>query len=30
MIEACKAEVPPLADWGENHFAASIRVAEIN
>ena len=30
MIEACKAEVPPLADWGDNHFAACIRVAEIN
>jgi oligopeptide transport system ATP-binding protein len=30
MIEACKAEVPPLVDWGENHFAACIRVAEIN
>jgi oligopeptide/dipeptide ABC transporter ATP-binding protein len=30
MIEACKAEVPPLVDWGENHFAACIRVPEIN
>jgi len=30
MIEACKAQVPPLVDWGENHFAACIRVAEIN
>jgi len=30
MIEACKAQVPPLADWGENHFAACIRVSEIN
>jgi oligopeptide transport system ATP-binding protein len=30
MIEACKAEVPPLIDWGENHFAACIRVPEIN
>ena len=30
MIEACKAEGPPLVDWGENHFAACIRVAEIN
>jgi len=30
MIEACKAQVPPLADWGETHFAACIRVPEIN
>jgi oligopeptide transport system ATP-binding protein len=30
MIEACKAQIPPLDDWGENHFAACIRVAEIN
>ncbi|MEP6685300.1 MAG: oligopeptide/dipeptide ABC transporter ATP-binding protein [Verrucomicrobiota bacterium] len=30
MMEACKAEVPPLVDWGGNHFAACIRVAEIN
>ncbi len=30
MIDACKAEVPPLVDWGENHFAACIRVPEIN
>ena len=30
MIEACKAQVPPLVDWGKNHFAACIRVAEIN
>jgi oligopeptide transport system ATP-binding protein len=30
MIEACKAEVPPLFDLEENHFAACIRVAEIN
>ena len=30
MMEACKAEVPPLADWGGNHFAACIRVPEIN
>jgi oligopeptide transport system ATP-binding protein len=30
MIDACKAEVPPLVDWGGNHFAACIRVAEIN
>jgi len=30
MIEACKAEVPPLVDWGANHFAACIRVSEIN
>jgi oligopeptide transport system ATP-binding protein len=29
MIEACKAQIPPLADWGEKHFAACIRVAEI-
>jgi len=30
MIEACKADVPALVDWGENHFAACIRVPEIN
>jgi len=30
MIEACKAEVPSLVDWGEKHFAACIRVPEIN
>jgi oligopeptide transport system ATP-binding protein len=30
MIEACKAQVPPLVDWEENHFAACIRVPEIN
>ncbi len=30
MIEACKAQVPPLADWGENHSAACIRVPEIS
>jgi hypothetical protein len=30
MIEACKAQVPPLVDWGEHHFAACIRVPEIN
>jgi oligopeptide transport system ATP-binding protein len=30
MIEACKAQVPPLVDWGENHFAACIRVPEIS
>ena len=30
MIEACKAQVPPLVDWGENHFAACIRVPELN
>lgn len=29
MIEACRAGVPPLVDWGEKHFAACIRVAEI-
>jgi oligopeptide transport system ATP-binding protein len=29
MIEACKAQVPPLEDWGEKHFAACIRVLEI-
>jgi oligopeptide transport system ATP-binding protein len=29
VIEACKAEVPPLANWGEKHFAACIRVDEI-
>ena len=30
MIEACKAQVPPLVDWEENHFAACIRVREID
>jgi peptide/nickel transport system ATP-binding protein/oligopeptide transport system ATP-binding protein len=30
MIEACKADVPALVDWGEKHFAACIRVPEIN
>ncbi len=30
MIEACKAQVPPLADLGENHSAACIRVTEIS
>jgi oligopeptide transport system ATP-binding protein len=30
MIEACKAQIPPLIDWGENHQAACIRVSEIN
>jgi len=30
MIEACKAQIPPFEDWGGNHFAACIRVAEIN
>jgi oligopeptide transport system ATP-binding protein len=28
-IEQCKAGVPGLVDWGENHLAACIRVAEI-
>jgi oligopeptide transport system ATP-binding protein len=28
-IEQCKAGVPPLVDWGKNHFAACIRIAEI-
>ncbi len=28
-IAACKAQVPPLVDWGDNHFAACIRVPEI-
>jgi oligopeptide transport system ATP-binding protein len=30
MIEACKAQVPPLVDWEKNHLAACIRVPEIN
>ena len=30
VIEACKAQVPPLEDWSEKHFAACIRVPEIN
>jgi oligopeptide transport system ATP-binding protein len=29
-IAQCKAQLPPLADWGENHLAACIRVPEIN
>jgi len=29
MVEACKAQVPPLVDWGANHLAACIRVPEI-
>ncbi len=29
VVEACKAQVPPLTDWGENQLAACIRVAEI-
>ncbi|MDQ3120104.1 MAG: ATP-binding cassette domain-containing protein [Verrucomicrobiota bacterium] len=30
MIEACQAQMPPLVDWGEKHFAACIRVPEIS
>jgi oligopeptide transport system ATP-binding protein len=30
VIEACKAQVPPLHDWGEKHFAACIRIPEIH
>ncbi|HAK07766.1 MAG TPA: peptide ABC transporter substrate-binding protein [Spartobacteria bacterium] len=30
MIEACKAQIPPLVDWIDNHFAACIRVPEID
>ena len=30
MIEACKAQIPPLVDWVDNHFAACIRVPEID
>jgi oligopeptide transport system ATP-binding protein len=30
MIEACKAQIPPLVDWIEKHFAACIRVPEID
>ncbi len=29
-IEACKAQVPPLVDWGLDHRAACIRVREIS
>jgi oligopeptide transport system ATP-binding protein len=29
VIEACKAQVPPLVDWGAEHSAACIRVREI-
>ncbi len=28
-VEACRAVVPPLVDWGDQHFAACIRVPEI-
>ncbi len=28
-IAKCQTQVPPLADWGEGHFAACIRVPEI-
>jgi peptide/nickel transport system ATP-binding protein len=27
-IERCRAEYPPLQDWGDNHFAACWRAAE--
>ncbi|MBA2243122.1 MAG: ATP-binding cassette domain-containing protein [Chthoniobacterales bacterium] len=30
MIDACKAQLPSLTDWGENHFAACIRVPDIH
>jgi oligopeptide transport system ATP-binding protein len=30
MIEACKAQIPPLVDWIDSHSAACIRVPEIN
>jgi hypothetical protein len=30
MIEAYKAQVPPLVDWIDRHFAACIRVPEID
>jgi oligopeptide transport system ATP-binding protein len=30
MIDACKAQVPPLVDWTDNHHVACIRVPEIN
>ncbi len=29
MIEACKAAVPPLTDWGDAHSAACIRVPDL-
>jgi hypothetical protein len=30
MIEARKAQVSPLVNWVENHFAAWIRAPEIS
>jgi peptide/nickel transport system ATP-binding protein len=27
-VERCRAEYPPLQDWGDNHFAACWRAAE--
>ncbi len=30
MVEACKAQIPPLVDWIDSHSAACIRVPEIN
>jgi peptide/nickel transport system ATP-binding protein len=27
-IDKCRAEYPPLEDWGDNHFAACWRAAE--
>ncbi len=30
MVEACKAQVPPLETWGFDHPAACIRVPEIH
>ncbi len=28
-VEACKAQIPPLVDWENSHFAACIRIPEI-
>jgi hypothetical protein len=30
VLEKCKAQVPPLADWVDDHRAACIRVPEIH
>jgi len=27
-IDKCRAQFPPLEDWGDNHFAACWRAAE--
>jgi oligopeptide transport system ATP-binding protein len=29
VVDACKAQIPPLVEWADEHFAACIRVSEI-